>query len=305
MRQWIRNAANSARAKLQRRQAFNLHLVSDSTGETLRTVGRAVTAQYGNWRANERIHPMVRDAGALAAVLDHVESEPGIVLYTLIDPDLSRMIRERCAVLGLPSADILTPITQIFDNHLGERMSGHAGAQHVLSQDYLDRLEAMKFAMAHDDGNLPDDMESADIVLVGISRTSKTPTSMILAQRGARTTNLPLVPGVELPKALVEARRPLVVALVASAERIRQVRENRLVAFDRDLVGASYVDRATIGEELAWTRRLCRLHGWPSIDVTRRSVEETAAAVAALWQDHREGFDGQSQPQSAEDTLPS
>ena len=161
-------------------------------------------------------------------------------------------------------------------------MSGRIGAQHTLDEDYFGRLDAIRFTMNHDDGNLPDKIEEADVILIGISRTSKTPTSIYLAQRGLKVANIPLVPGVDLPEAVMEAREPLVVALIASAERIVQVRENRLLAFDRDLAGDEYVDRASVQEELNWTRRLCKDNSWPMIDVSKRSIEETAAAILAL-----------------------
>ncbi len=282
MRNWIRSAANAARAKVRRKTFFHLHLISDSTGETLMIAGRAVASQYVNYRALEHVTPMVRSQEQLNAALDAVEKEPGIVLYTLVDSDLDAATRERCAELGVPAVDVLSPVTKLFDDYLGETKSGRVGAQHTLDEDYFRRLDAIKFAMAHDDGNLPADLEKADVVLIGISRTSKTPTSVTLAQRGVKTVNIPLVPGISLPDAVLEAKRPLVVALVASADRIRQVRENRLLAFDRELAGDIYVDRAAIAEELAWTRRLCRENDWPMIDVTKRSVEESAAAIHRL-----------------------
>lgn len=282
MRNWIRNAANSARARVTRKTFFHLHLISDSTGETLMTAGRAVASQYANHCPVEHVTPMVRTREVLEKALVAVEKDPGIVLYTLVDPDLAAIMRERCAALGVPSVDVLAPVTQLFDDYLGETKSGQVGAQHTLNETYFRRLDAIKFAMAHDDGNLPTDIEQADVVLIGISRTSKTPTSITLAQRGVKTVNIPLVPGIMLPESVLTAKRPLIVALVASADRIRQVRENRLLAFDRDLTGDIYVDRAAIAEELAWTRRLCREHDWPMIDVTKRSVEESAAAIHRL-----------------------
>ncbi|MEL6751670.1 MAG: pyruvate, water dikinase regulatory protein [Pseudomonadota bacterium] len=282
MREWIRNAANSARARVRRRRPFHLHLISDSTGETLTNVSRAVASQYSAWRAVEHMTSMVRTAAQLEDALNAIHDDPGIVLFTIVDPELARMVAERCLMLGVPSVDVLTSVTQTFDAYLGETGSGEMGAQHALDDSYFRRLDAIKFAMAHDDGNLPENIEEADIVLIGISRTSKTPTSIVLAQRGVKAFNIPLVPNIDLPKAVLEAERPLVVALVASAERIRQVRENRLLAFERELEGDLYIDRGLIAEELAWTRRLCKQHGWPMIDVTKRSVEETAAAIHTL-----------------------
>jgi regulator of PEP synthase PpsR (kinase-PPPase family) len=278
LKRWIQRA----REKVSRKTFFHLHMISDSTGETLSTTGRAAAAQYVNWRAVEHVTPMVRSTDKLEKALAGVESSPGVVLYTMIDKNLETILVNRCLAVGVPSVNVLEPVTKVFDEFLGDTMSGRAGAQHALDKDYFDRLEAVQFAMAHDDGNLPDDIEEAEIILIGISRTSKTPTSIYLAQRGVKTINIPLVPGIELPKQIFNTSKPLVVALVASAERILQVRENRLLAFERDLTGDIYVDRASIQEELALTRRLCKTNNWPMIDVSKRSVEETAAAILAL-----------------------
>ena len=278
----VRNWLQRAREKVSKKTFFHLHMVSDSTGETLTTVGRAVAAQYVNWRAVEHVTPMVRTAEDLDGALKSIDAAPGIVLYTLVDDELATRLQNRCNALGVPAMNVLAPISKIFDAHLGETMSREVGAQHALDEDYFSRLEAVRFAMNHDDGNLPQNIEEAEVILIGISRTSKTPTSIYLAQRGIKTINIPLVPGVDLPDAVLEARNPLVVALVASAERILQVRENRLLAYERDLAGDSYVDRASIQEELIWTRRLCKDNRWPMIDVSKRSVEETAAAILAL-----------------------
>lgn len=278
MRNWIRKA----REKVSNKTFFHLHMISDSTGETLITTGRAAAAQYTNWRSIEHITPMVRSAEQLEKALAAVDGTPGIVLYTMVDQELERQLQDRCLVLGVPALNVLAPVTKIFDAFLGDTMSGRIGAQHALDEEYFGRLDAIKFAMDHDDGNLPDDLEEADVILIGISRTSKTPTSIYLAQRGTKVVNIPLVPGVDLPDEIPNVKHPMVVALVASAERIVQVRENRLLAFDRDLTGDTYVDRASVQEELAWTRRLCKQNDWPMIDVSKRSIEETAAAILAL-----------------------
>lgn len=278
MREWIRKA----KEKVSKKAFFHLHMISDSTGETLITTGRAVASQYSNWRAIEHITPMVRTSQELENALEKVDGTPGIVLYTMVDPSLEQDLKNRCNNLGVPALNILAPVTKVFDKFLGDTVSGRMGAQHTLDEDYFGRLDAIQFAMAHDDGNIPDNVEDSDVILIGISRTSKTPTSIYLAQRGYKTFNIPLVPGNELPQEVIESKHPLVVALIASADRIQQVRENRLLAFDRELSGDTYVDRASIQEELAWTRRLCKQNNWPMIDVSKRSVEETAAAILAL-----------------------
>ncbi len=280
MRQWLQKA----RERVSRKTFFHLHLISDSTGETLVTAGRAAAAQYPAWRAIEHVTPMVRNAKDLEKALAAVDETPGIVLYTMVDDKLASSLEERCRAMGVPSHNILAPVVETFESFLGEVRSGRIGGQHEMDEDYFGRLEAIKFAMAHDDGNLPADLEEAEIILIGISRTSKTPTSIHLAQRGFKTINVPLVPGNDLPDEIIQAKSPMVVALVASAERILQVRENRLLAYENERDDSNYADKASILEELAWTRRLCKQHGWQMIDVSKRSVEETAAAILALVQ---------------------
>ncbi len=261
---------------------FHLHLISDATGETLLAAGRAAAAQYKDARAIEHIYPLIRTESQLTRVLDEIDAEPGIVLYTVVDQSLAKSIDERCAAMGLPCVSVLEPVLAVFQSYLGTPAGRQVGAQHVLDADYFRRIDALNFTMEHDDGQLADDVEQADVVLVGISRTSKTPTSIYLANRGIKTANVPIVPGVPIPESLAAARHPLIVGLVASAERISQVRQNRLLGAAAGFHAEAYADRASIAEELAYARQLCTRHGWPTIDVTRRSIEETAAAIVAL-----------------------
>jgi [pyruvate, water dikinase]-phosphate phosphotransferase / [pyruvate, water dikinase] kinase len=177
----------------------------------------------------------------------------------------------------------------LLQSYLGAHSTARPGAQHMLNAEYFKRIDAMNFTLLHDDGNLPPDLDEADIVLVGISRTSKTPTSVYLANRGLKTANIPLVPGVEPPPALTSARKPLIVGLVASPERIVQIRQNRLLSL-RAEEDTAYVDRESVADEIAMSRRLCGRHRWPMIDVTRRSIEETAAAILDLHREHRLKF---------------
>ena len=261
---------------------FHLHLISDATGETLLAAGRAASAQYKDARAIEHIYPLIRTEKQLMKVFEDIEEEPGIVLYTVVDQNLARMIDSRCAGLGLPYVSVLEPVLSVFQSYLGTPAGRRVGAQHVLNAEYFRRIDALNFTMEHDDGQLPDDVDEADIVLIGISRTSKTPTSIYLANRGIKTANVPIVLGVPLPESLVRARKPLVVGLVATVERISQVRQNRLLGTTAGFDAQNYIDRATINEELAYARQICTRHGWPTIDVSRRSIEETAAAIVAL-----------------------
>lgn len=261
---------------------FHLHLVSDATGETLLAAGRAAAAQYKSARAIEHIYPLVRTEKQLARVFDDIEQEPGIVLYTLVDQHLAKQIDQKCGEMGLPCVSVLEPVLAVFQSYLGAPAGRRVGAQHVLDAEYFRRIDALNFTMEHDDGQMLHDVDEADIVLVGISRTSKTPTSIYLANRGIKTANVPIVPGVPMAEVVTSAKGPLVVGLVASAERISHVRQNRILGSSGDFDGNSYVDRALIAEELTYARNLCTRHGWPMIDVTRRSIEETAAAILAL-----------------------
>jgi len=266
---------------------FHLHLVSDATGETLITVARAAAAQFANVEPVEHMHPLVRTAKQLDRVLEELDDAPGIVLYTLLDRDLAHRLEEKCRALGLPCLSIMGPVLQLFQSYLGGETKPRVGAQHALDADYFKRIDALNFTMMHDDGQHTDDLEHADVVLVGISRTSKTPTSIYLANRGVKTANIPLVPGVPVPSNLETLKNPLVVGLTASPERIVQIRQNRLLGLRAEHDADQYVDRQAVTEEIAVSRKLCARHNWPMIDVTRRSIEETAAAIITLFAERR------------------
>ncbi len=261
---------------------FHLHLISDATGETLLAAGRAASAQYKDARAIEHIYPLIRTEKQLMKVFDDIDQEPGIILYTVVDQKLAHMIDERSAAMGLPCVSVLEPVLTVFQSYLGTPAGRRVGAQHVLDAEYFRRIDALNFTMEHDDGQLPADIDDADIILIGISRTSKTPTSIYLANRGIKTANIPIVLGVPMPESLAAATKPLIVGLVASAERISHVRQNRLLGSTAGYDSQSYIDRANITEELTYARQICTRHGWPMIDVSRRSIEETAAAIVAL-----------------------
>lgn len=261
---------------------FHLHLISDSTGETLNTVARAAVSHYNEFRSIEHVYALVRTQKQLRRVLQDIEDTPGIVLFTLVDPALRAELEAHCMRLELPAISILDPVVSTLANYLNAKSQPRIGAQHTLNAEYFKRIDALNFTMSHDDGQLGHDLNSADVVLLGVSRTSKTPTSIYLANRGIKAANIPIVPDAPLPPALFEARNPLIVALVATAERIAQIRRNRLLSLN-ETDNTRYIDRDAIGAELVFTRRLCAKHGWPIIDVTRRSIEETAAAVLNLF----------------------
>src|SRR5215468_1382740 len=266
---------------------FHLHLVSDATGETLITVARAAAAQYATISPIEHVYPLVRTMKQLDRVLTEVEASPGIVLYTLLDPELIEKLESKCRELGLPCRSILGPVLRVFEAYLGTETTPRVGAQHMLNAEYFKRIDALNYTMLHDDGQHPEDLEEADVVLLGVSRTSKSPTSIYLANRGVKTANVPLVPGIPPPLQLDRLKRPLVVGLYASPERIVQIRQNRLLGLKAPHQDVAYVDRMAVAEEVAFSRRLCARNNWPLIDVTRRSIEETAAAVMALMAERR------------------
>ena len=267
---------------------FHLHLVSDATGETLTTVARAATAQYTKVLPVEHVYPLVRTQKQLDRVIAEIEESPGIVLYTLLEEDLVERLENHCREAGLPCLSILGPVLQLLRAYLGTETAHRVGAQHTLNADYFKRIDALNYTMLHDDGQHIEDLEEADVVLVGVSRTSKTPTSIYLANRGVKTGNVPLVPGIAVSNQVEQLSRPLVVGLYASPERIVQIRQNRLLGLKAPHHdGDQYIDRKAVAEEVALSRRLCAKHNWPIIDVTRRSIEETAAAVLKLLAERR------------------
>ena len=269
-----------------KRQSFQLHLLSDSTGETLMAVGRAAAAQYQGAASMEHIYPLVRTRDQLDRAIAEIEAAPGMVLYTLVEPELSQRLEAACREAGAPTLSVLAPILNFFQAYIGMEATPRPGAQHTLNADYFRRIEALNYTMMHDDGVNVEGYEDADVVLLGVSRTSKTPTSIYLANRGVRTANIPMVPAIELPPIVRTLVRPLVVGLLASPDRIVQIRRNRLDALNGD-EQSDYVDKRAVTEEIAASRRFCERHGWPTIDVTRRSIEETAAAIMDLLRAHK------------------
>lgn len=269
------------------RHYFHLHLVSDSTGETLMTVSRAATAQYENVQEIEHVYPLVRTQKQLDRILNEIEAAPGIVLYTLVDTELATRLERSCKDLGIPIVNILAPVFSVFQSYLNVTQTHRIGGQHELDAEYFKRMEALNYTMIHDDGQIWEDLESADIVLLGISRTSKTPTCIYLANRGIKAANVPLIPDIPLPPMVTSLKKPLIVALIASAERIQQIRRNRVLSLHSENYNETYVDRKEIAREINMTRRLCSENDWPLIDVTRRSIEETAAEIMGLFREKK------------------
>jgi len=272
---------NAARASGPSRLAtyFHVHLVSDSTGETLNAMAKAVVARFDGVIPIEHIYALVRSERQMERVLAEVASAPGVVLHTLVDRELRDQLEEGCRQLDMPQIAALDPLVSALSRYLGAALSKRVGAQHALDTDYFNRISALDFAMAHDDGQgTTEQLEGADVVLCGVSRTSKTPTCIYLAHRGIRAANVPLVPGQEDGERLTKLKNPLVIGLTVSPDRLVQIRRNRIDGLNA-AQSSAYTDQEAVREETVKARRAFERRGWPVIDVTRRSVEETAAAI--------------------------
>lgn len=258
---------------------FHVHLVSDSTGETLNAMLKATTSQFAAAKPLEHIYALIRSRKQMEQTLAAIEAAPGIVLYTVINPQLRRMLEIRCSELQTPAVSVLDPMLNAFTDYLGLEQTQKPGAQHQLDDAYFRRIAALDYTLSHDDGQMTWDLEPADVVLVGISRTSKTPTCMYLANRGIKAANIPLVPTSDPPPELFELRKPMVIGLIASPERLAQIRKSRLGEMKAAGAAEAYSDLDGIRKEVIAAKRLCARNNWPVIDVTRKSVEETAAAI--------------------------
>jgi hypothetical protein len=257
---------------------FHVHLVSDSTGETLNAMARAVCARFNNVLPIEHIYALVRSQKQLERALGEIAEAPGVVLHTIVDQSLRAALESGCQKMDMPCIGALDPLVTTLSRYLGAPLSTRVGAQYSLDNDYFNRMDALSYALGHDDGQGGPDLARADVVLVGVSRTSKTPTCIYLAHRGVRAANIPLVPSAQLPPGLTALNGVPVVGLTVSPDRLIQLRRNRLRALN-ETRDSSYVDSDAVRAETIAARRIFERHGWPVIDVTRRSVEETAAAV--------------------------
>jgi regulator of PEP synthase PpsR (kinase-PPPase family) len=277
--------------KKARPKHFYLHLVSDATGDTLQAVAQACLAQFDNIDPTERFWPLVRSEKQLERVLEDVKDNPGPVLFTFVDPALRRALQKGCKAAGVPCMPVLDPIIKGLSAYLDLQSRGIPGLQHALDEAYFHRIEAIDFALSFDDGQNFDGIEEADVILVGVSRTSKTPTCIYLARRGVRAANIPLVPGVPFPEKLLKLKDPLFVGLTEDAGRLVQVRRNRLKADEHDKHHGDnrYLEPDHVAQEILDARRFFTKNGWPVIDVTRRSIEETAAEIQLLLQRREEG----------------
>jgi [pyruvate, water dikinase]-phosphate phosphotransferase / [pyruvate, water dikinase] kinase len=268
---------------------FHLHLVSDSTGETVHSVARACLVQFDDAQSIEHVWSMVRTRSQIDRVIGGVEANPGVVLFTLVNDALRQLLQQGCRRLQVPAIPVLDPVIGALASYLHRQSRGVPGMQHLLDSEYFARIDAMTFALNHDDGQSSWGLDDADVCLVGVSRTSKTPTCLYLANRGVKAANVPFVPGVPLPPELISATRPLVVGLTNDPERLIQLRRNRLSLLHQDDT-TEYTNIEAVKMEVREARRVFLERHWPVIDVTRRSIEETAAAILKLLA-RRHGLD--------------
>jgi hypothetical protein len=267
---------------------FHLHLVSDSTGETTYSLARACLVQFENIEVNTQTHSQVLNAAKMQKVISAIEANPGAVMYTMIDKLLSKTLVKECSRIGVPCIDVLDGVISHLQRYFGQTIRGQPGRQHQLDEHYFDRIDAMQYALSHDDGQGYDHLDAAEIVLVGVSRTSKTPTSMYLANhRGIKAANVPFVPGVPLPDILFGDVAPYVVGLTTTPERLVQIRRQRMKMLGEGKE-TDYVELDRVREEIREARKLFAKMRWPVIDVTRRSIEETASEIIELYSAHHE-----------------
>jgi len=267
-------------------KSAHIHLISDSTGETVNIITRACIFQFQGVEITDHMWPMVRNQSQLETALEGIAEAPGMVIYTLLDDGLRDRLEAFCQEQNLPCMAALEPFLTAFSRFLGIDSAGRTGGQHVLDAEYFDRIEAINYVMTHDDGQAASDFGEADVVLVGVSRTSKTPTCFYLANRGIKAANVPIVPGAPLPEALTamtgDAKTdPMIIALTEDPTRLVQIRRNRMRVMNQGDETA-YTDIEEVKAEVAAARRLFTEQGWPTIDVTRRSIEETAAEIIRL-----------------------
>ena len=268
-------------------KTFHIHLVSDSTGETVDHVSRASLVQFPDIEAVEHVWTLVRSIEQLEKVIRSIEENPGFVLFTFVNQKHSDLLEEGCRRLQVPCVSVLDPIIAALGTYLNAKTLARPGGQHVMDAEYFSRIEAMQFALAHDDGQSTWDLEEADVILLGVSRTSKTPTSIYLANRGIKTANIPIVPGCPIPEELFKVSSPLVVGLTKDPKRLVEIRRQRLKLLDQD-ENTDYVNMEMVSKEISDARRLYAKHNWAVINVSRKSIEETAATVIQLYQEYRE-----------------
>ena len=267
-------------------RVFHLHLISDATGETAIAIARAACAQFEEVEAEEHLWSLIRTEAQLNRVIKNIKINPGVVLYSLVDTELRTLIEQKCKELKLPVVSLLDPTVDALSTYLDIKSVNQPGGQHIMNAESIKRIEAMNFALAHDDGQGMGTIVGADVVLIGVSITSKTPTCFYLANRGLKAANIPLVSGCELPMDLTALRQTLVIGLTRSADQLVDIRRNRLNQIGQKHE-TNYVKPEIVDEEVREARRLFSKNKWAVLDVSRRSIEETAAAVLQLYANYK------------------
>ncbi|MCA1939760.1 MAG: kinase/pyrophosphorylase [Caenispirillum bisanense] len=262
-------------------RSFHLHLVSDSSGETVSAIARACLVQLTDVHPDQHLWWLVRTRGQAVRVLEGVREHPGVVLCTVVDPEIRSLLEQGCREAEVPFIPVLDPVMQTLGAYLQVELGREPGRQHLPDADYFRRIDAMHYAIEMDDGQGMDRLEEADVIIMGVSRTSKTPTCMYLANRGLKAANVPMVPGIGIPPEVLACKRPLMVALTRDPRSLADIRRTRLRVMN-DAANADYADVERVREEVQEARRMFTRHGWPVIDVTRRSIEETAATIMQL-----------------------
>lgn len=265
----------------------HIHLISDATGESSSTLLRAGLAQFPGVEPIEHNWPLVRTKGQMDRVLQGISRNPGLVIYTLVTHSLREYLEDECQKMNVETIAVMDPVIRALARQFKREGSGETGGQYCLDHDYFKRIEAMEFSLAHDDGQSLDTIYQADVVLIGVSRSSKTPTCIYLANRGLKAANIPIVPNVPMPAQLFTVTKPMVIGLTKNPQSLVEIRRNR----EREMgvyQATDYVDLDLVRGEVQMARRLCEKYSWPVIDVSRRSIEETATKIMTIYKQEKE-----------------
>ena len=265
-------------------QKYNVYLISDSTGETLDRIFASLKSQFSNFEYAKKEYVFVRTEQQIDKIIKECESlKSSIILYTVVETKLAKYLSKKAEEINIPCFGVLGNLILTFSKLLNQEASHTPSAQHVLDEDYYKRIEAIQFTMSHDDGKKIKDINLSDIVLLGVSRTGKTPTSIYLANRGYKTTNIPLIVNQEIPEQVkLKEFKPCVVGLYTDPERLSDIRRNRVNIMNENNL-PSYTDLSSIKQEVEDSKKIFKKYNWPTIDVTRKSIEETAASIIKIY----------------------
>ena len=265
--------------KKNTKNTLTLHLVSDSTGETLKAVSSAAAAQFSELEYQQKTYPMVRTVTQLERVFKNIKEEKGVVFCTLVEEEVRQKLEQFCKKENILYLPVMENIVSVLEEYTGFEAINKPGGQHILNDDYFKRIEAINYTLEHDDGQGQLNLENADVIVVGVSRTSKTPTCIYLANQGIKAANYPLVPHVGISEELENVKNTQVVALITSAHTLVEIRRKRSIELGLNNTDNDYIDIHKVEEEITTAKRIFANKGWPVIDITRRSVEETASAI--------------------------